>query len=93
MKKIMSFMFVLGLLLTPTAGLFAESYEGGTWEHGAGSWVWSNYLHNSVTHYAKVHNTKSETTTCKDATKTNWAKASQIQAPGDQVPSAGHGGC
>lgn len=94
-SRFMSVSFVICFLFTGISLKAAsESYRGGTWEHGVSSgFVYSNYLHNSKTHYARIYNTSTGDMTCKDAVEGKWAKASEIQWPGDQVAEAGWNTC
>lgn len=74
--------------------LSAESYQGGTWNHGSDVFnVWSEYKHNSVSHYAAIQERGGHATCTDDSASAGyWANAYQGNNPTtDQIAYAGHG--
>lgn len=56
------------------AGAITEIRDGGEWDHGvSGGQVWSNYLHNTVSHGASVSGHTFADSGCKPPT--DWARA------------------
>lgn len=94
MKK---FLFLSILSIVATSGVIsfsAKEYDGGEWTYGSSATsVWSNYFHDSVTHYAAIDE-QGGNNTCTDdsAGAGHSARASQGQNPlTDQIARAGHG--
>lgn len=93
-KTIICTVFIIGALVLPVTSFSAKSYGGGTWNYGSNTFnVWSEYLNNTKTHRATVHNNRSGVNTCVDSTKKNWAIAKQLQVLGDQVAGAANTEC
>lgn len=88
---------LVGLTLlesTSLVSLSAESYLGGTWNHGSDAFnVWSEYEHDTKTHYAAIQERGGNGTCTQDSAKAGyWANAYQGNNPTtDQLAYAGYG--
>lgn len=92
MKKMLLLLPILVVIGTTT--FTAESYLGGTWNHGSDAFsVWSNYYHGTTSHYAAIDEQGGSNSCTMDSAAAGYdAKASQGQNPlTDQIARAGHG--